>query len=71
MISWELPHDEIACPRCGSTDTHVTLQLLGLVRYTCESCKKSFAVNDAGEPTKAADDTKPVSDEHKPSAHAR
>jgi len=66
MINWELPHDEIACPRCGSTATQVSLQLLGLVRYTCTSCKKSFAVKDA------ADRTKPVaSNNHKASAPAR
>ena len=69
MINWELPHDELSCPSCGSTDTHVSLQLLGLVRYTCTSCKKSFAVNDAGEKTKQ---TKRVpADQHKASAPAR
>jgi len=66
MINWELPHDEVACPRCGSTDTHVSLQLLGLVRYTCASCKKSFAVNGAGEKTKHV-----PADQHKASASAR
>lgn len=52
MINWELPHDDVSCPRCGSTATQVSLQLLGLVRYTCTSCKQSFAVNDAGEKAK-------------------
>ena len=68
MINWELPHDHVACPHCGSTETHVSLQLLGLVRYSCTSCKKSFAVND--DP---ADASKPaaVPADHKASAHAR
>jgi transposase-like protein len=46
MINWELPHEKIACPHCGSTDTHIALQLLGLIRYSCSSCKKSFAVKN-------------------------
>ena len=66
MINWELPHDEVTCPCCGSTDTHVSLQLLGLVRYTCNSCKKSFAVNDSSDGTKPA-----ASGNHKASAPAR
>jgi transposase-like protein len=45
MINWELPHEKVACPHCGSTETHVTLQLLGLVRYSCDTCRKSFAVH--------------------------
>ena len=61
MINWELPHDNLACPHCGSTETHVVLQLLGLIRYACNSCKKSFAVNgggsgDAPKPAASADD---------------
>ena len=48
MISWELPHDNAICPHCGSTDTVLTLQLLRLVRFTCNSCRKSFALK-AGE----------------------
>jgi transposase-like protein len=48
MINWELPHDAVPCPRCGSTDTRITLELLGLIRYACNACRKSFAVkNDA------------------------
>jgi transposase-like protein len=46
MINWELPHENVACPHCGSTDTQISLQLLGLVRYSCTGCKKSFAVKD-------------------------
>ena len=64
MINWELPHDNVACPHCGSTETHVSLQLLGLVRYSCTSCKKSFAVDNAGAPKRT-----PPPD--KASAHAR
>ena len=30
MINWELPHEKPACPHCGSTETQLTLQLLGL-----------------------------------------
>ena len=66
MINWELPHDNVSCPRCGSTDTHVSLQLLGLVRYTCNSCRKSFAVNDT-----AAGSAPAPSRTHKASAPAR
>jgi transposase-like protein len=43
MISWELPYDNATCPYCGSTDTMLKLQLLGLIRFTCNSCRKSFA----------------------------
>ena len=43
MISWELPYDNATCPHCGSTDTVLKLQLLGLIRFTCNSCRKSFA----------------------------
>jgi transposase-like protein len=50
MISWELPLDSLPCPHCGSTETVVTLQLLGLVRYACNGCRKWFAVSrDKGE----------------------
>ena len=48
MINWELPHDAVPCPHCGSTETHVTLQLLGLIQYACDSCRKSFAVKNNG-----------------------
>jgi len=64
MINWELPHENVACPHCGSTDTHIALQLLGLVRYSCNGCKKSFAVKDA------ADGAKPSADDPKRSAPA-
>lgn len=46
MINWELPHEKVACPHCGSTETQVTLQLLGVIRFTCQGCRKSFAVQD-------------------------
>ena len=49
MINWELPHEKVACPHCGSTETELTLQLLGLVRYACNSCKKSFATQGAAK----------------------
>jgi transposase-like protein len=45
MINWELPHEKIACPHCGSTETQMTLQLLGLIRYSCNGCRKSFATH--------------------------
>jgi transposase-like protein len=44
MINWELPHEKPACPHCGSTETQLTLQLLGLIRYSCDNCLKSFAI---------------------------
>lgn len=49
MISWELPHDAVPCPHCGSTETRVTLQLLGLIRFGCNTCRKSFAVKGDGK----------------------
>ena len=49
MINWELPHDPVPCPHCGSTETGITLQLLGLIRFTCSACKKSFAVKNDGK----------------------
>jgi transposase-like protein len=54
MINWELPHENVACPHCGSTETQVSLQLLGLVRYTCDGCKKSFAMKNAANAGKSA-----------------
>jgi len=45
MINWELPHEKPPCPHCGSTDTDLTLELLGLIRYSCNSCRKSFATD--------------------------
>jgi len=52
MINWELPHETPACPHCGSNETQLTLQLLGLIRYSCNACRKSFAKNGDGK-TKA------------------
>jgi transposase-like protein len=49
MINWELPPDALPCPHCASMDTHITLQLLGLIRYACASCRKSFAVQNGTE----------------------
>ena len=51
MINWELPHEAPACPHCGSTETKLTLQLLGLIRYSCDSCRKSFASKGDGKKT--------------------
>lgn len=58
MINWELPHEKPACPHCGSTETQLTLQLLGLIRYSCDNCRKSFATHGDGRPRRAAN--KPV-----------
>lgn len=49
MINWELPHDAVPCPHCGSTETQITLQLLGLIRFACNTCHKSFAVKNDGK----------------------
>jgi len=49
MINWELPHEKPACPHCGSFETQLTLQLLGLIRYSCNSCRKSFAKKGDGK----------------------
>jgi len=49
MINWELPPDAVPCPHCGATETQITLQLLGLIRYDCNSCRKSFAVKNGGK----------------------
>jgi transposase-like protein len=48
MINWELPREQPACPHCGSTETQMTLQLLGLTRYSCQRCRKSFAADADG-----------------------
>jgi transposase-like protein len=58
MINWELPHDTVPCPHCSSTETRITLQLLGLVRYSCNACRKTFAVKKDGKtsPRLAAND---------------
>jgi transposase-like protein len=53
MISWELPYDNAACPHCGSTDTTLKLQLLGLIRFTCNGCRKSFALQAGNAPATA------------------
>jgi transposase-like protein len=52
MINWELPHEKVACPHCGSTETQLSLQLLGLIRYTCSGCRKSFAKHGDAKRTK-------------------
>jgi len=64
MINWELPHEKPACPHCGSTETQLTLQLLGLIRYSCGNCRKSFATN--GDARTPGVDTKPASAEPTP-----
>jgi transposase-like protein len=66
MINWELPHEKVPCPHCGSTETELTLQLLGLVRYACNSCRKSFATQGGAKRTRSAD-AKPDSPEPFPS----
>jgi transposase-like protein len=58
MINWELPHEKPACPHCGSAETQLTLQLLGLIRYACDNCRKSFATH-GDAPTPRAE-TKPA-----------
>jgi len=65
MISWELPHEKVACPHCGSTETQLSLQLLGLIRYTCNGCRKSFAIQ-SGTKTAASPDAKTASPEPSP-----
>ena len=65
MISWELPHEKVTCPHCGSTETQMSLQLLGLIRYGCNGCRKSFAIQ-SGTKTDGAD---PKPDSPEPSAH--
>jgi len=59
MINWELPHEKVACPHCGSTETQLTLQLLGVVRYTCNGCRKSFAVQSGKSSTSGSDPEAP------------
>jgi transposase-like protein len=54
MINWELPHEKPPCPHCGSNETQLTLQLLGLIRYSCNSCRKWFAIHGDRQ-TKAAE----------------
>ncbi len=49
MINWELPHDPVPCPHCGAMETQITLQLLGLIRFACDACRKSFAVKNDGK----------------------
>ena len=55
MINWELPLETVACPHCGSIETQVSLQLLGLIRYSCKGCHKSFAIQSDATTTQAAD----------------
>ena len=64
MINWELPHEKPACPHCGSTETQLTLQLLGLTRYSCDTCHKSFATHGDGKSPRA--ETKPASPDPTP-----
>ena len=64
MINWELPHEKPACPHCGSNETQLTLQLLGLIRYACNSCRKSFATH--GEAAKKQTPPKVVSPDPSP-----
>jgi transposase-like protein len=64
MINWELPHDKLACPHCGSTETQLTLQLLGLIQYSCNSCRKSFATD--GDPQTTPGQSAPASPDPSP-----
>ena len=64
MISWELPYQKIACPHCGSTETQLTLELLGLIRYSCQTCRKSFATH--GDKTSAQPHPKSVASTETP-----
>jgi len=48
MITWDVPPVSVPCPHCGAAETTMTLQLFGLIRYACASCRRTFAVgNDA------------------------
>jgi len=48
MITWDVPPMSVPCPHCGAAETLMTLQLFGLIRYACASCRRTFAVsNDA------------------------
>jgi len=58
MINCELTHEKPVCPHCGSTETQLTLQLLGLIRYSCDNCRKSFATQGDSKTTKLSQ-TKP------------
>jgi len=64
VINWELPHEKPACPHCGSIETELTLQLLGLIRYSCDSCHKSFAIHGNGKARRG--EAKPVSPDPTP-----
>ena len=66
MISWELPHEKVPCPHCGSTETQLSLQLLGLNRYSCNGCRKSFAIQGG---TKTVDSTDAKTTSPEPSPH--
>jgi transposase-like protein len=71
MIIWELPHEKVACPHCGSTETELSLELLGLIRYSCDACHKSFAIHgDTKTKTVASADSTPASPEASASRRA-
>jgi transposase-like protein len=71
MINWELPHEKVACPHCASTETELSLELLGLFRYSCNSCRKSFAIHGDTKPkTIATDSSTPASPEESASPEA-
>jgi transposase-like protein len=71
MINWELPHENVACPHCGSTETQLSLELLGLIRYSCNSCRKSFAIQGDTKPkTIASASSAPASPEASASSDA-
>ena len=44
MITWDVPPASVPCPHCGAVDTSISLQLFGLIRYACGSCRRTFAV---------------------------
>ena len=66
MINWELPHKKPACPHCGSTETQLTLQLLGLTRYSCDTCRKSFATHGDGDVKSSRAEAHPASPDPTP-----
>ena len=42
MIHWEAPLRDVACRKCGSSDTRVSFEFLAFTRRVCRDCGAAF-----------------------------
>jgi hypothetical protein len=42
MIHWEVPLREMACKKCGCSETRVSFEFLAFTRRVCPECGAAF-----------------------------